>query len=74
MKPDTGRPSEDAVKSLVKVVSILDAFSTSRRSLSLAEISAATGFPRSTRTGWRPRCAMSACSTRTATAIAIGSG
>ena len=48
MKPDTGRPSEDAVKSLVKVVSILEAFSTSRRSMSLAEISAATGFPRST--------------------------
>ena len=40
--------SEDAVKSLVKVVSILEAFSTSRRSMSLAEISAATGFPRST--------------------------
>ena len=48
MKPDTGRQSEDAVKSLVKVVSILEAFSTSRRSMSLAEISAATGFPRST--------------------------
>ena len=48
MKPDTGRPAEDAVKSLVKVVSILEAFSTSRRSMSLAEISAATGFPRST--------------------------
>lgn len=42
-----GRP-DDAVKSLVKVVSILDAFSASRRSLSLAEISAVTGFPRST--------------------------
>lgn len=39
---------EDSLKSLTKVVSILDAFSTSRRSLSLAEISAATGFPRST--------------------------
>jgi len=48
MKPDTGRRSEDAVKSLIKVVSILEAFSTSRRSMSLAEISAATGFPRST--------------------------
>lgn len=48
MKPDIGRRSEDAVKSLVKVVSILEAFSTSRRSMSLAEISAATGFPRST--------------------------
>src|SRR3954471_4306722 len=39
---------EDSLKSLAKVVSILDAFSTSRRSLSLAEISAVTGFPRST--------------------------
>jgi DNA-binding IclR family transcriptional regulator len=48
MKPDTGRPSEDAVKSLVKVVTILEAFSTSRRSMSLAEIATATGFPRST--------------------------
>ena len=48
MKPDAGRPSEDALKSLLKVVSILDAFSTSRRSMSLAEISTATGFPRST--------------------------
>jgi DNA-binding IclR family transcriptional regulator len=48
MKPDVGRQPEDAVKSLVKVVSILEAFSTSRRSMSLAEISASTGFPRST--------------------------
>jgi DNA-binding IclR family transcriptional regulator len=40
--------AEDSLKSLTKVISILDAFSTSRRSLSLAEISAATGFPRST--------------------------
>ncbi len=48
MKPDVGRQPEDAVKSLVKVVSILEAFSISRRSMSLAEISAATGFPRST--------------------------
>jgi DNA-binding IclR family transcriptional regulator len=39
---------EDSLKSLAKVVSILDAFSTSRRSLSLAEISAVSGFPRST--------------------------
>src|SRR5215831_18613714 len=42
------RPTEDVVKSLVKVVAILDAFSTTRRSMSLAEISAATGFPHST--------------------------
>ena len=48
MKPDVNRPSEDVVKSLLKVVSILEAFSTSRRSMSLADISAATGFPRST--------------------------
>ena len=52
MKPDVDRPgdrpSEDALKSLLKVVSILEAFSTSRRSMSLAEISAAAGFPRST--------------------------
>ena len=39
---------EDSLKSLSKVVAILDAFSTSQRSLSLAEISIATGFPRST--------------------------
>src|SRR5258708_26697424 len=48
MKPDVDHPSEDGLKSLLKVVSILEAFSTSRRSLSLAEISTATGFPRST--------------------------
>ena len=48
MKQKNGTRPEDAVKSLVKVISILDAFSTSRRSLSLAEISAVTGFPRST--------------------------
>ena len=40
--------AEDSLKSLLKVVAILDAFSTSQRSLSLAELSAATGFPRST--------------------------
>jgi DNA-binding IclR family transcriptional regulator len=40
--------AEDSLKSLLKVVSILDAFSPSRRSMSLAEISTATGFPRST--------------------------
>jgi DNA-binding IclR family transcriptional regulator len=42
------RPTEEVVKSLVKVVAILGAFSTTRRSMSLAEISAATGFPHST--------------------------
>jgi DNA-binding IclR family transcriptional regulator len=40
--------AEDALKSLSKAVSVLEAFSTRRRSLSLAEISAVTGFPRST--------------------------
>ncbi len=42
------RPTEEVVKSLVKVAAILDAFSTSRRAMSLAEIAAATGFPHST--------------------------
>ncbi len=40
--------SPDSVKSLLKVMSILDVFSTFRRSMSLAEIAAAGGFPRST--------------------------
>jgi DNA-binding IclR family transcriptional regulator len=40
--------SSESVKSLLKVMSILDAFSTSRRSMSLTEIVAASGFPRST--------------------------
>jgi DNA-binding IclR family transcriptional regulator len=48
MKRATGRRTEDALKSLVKVTSILEAFSTSRRTMSLAELCAATGFPRST--------------------------
>lgn len=48
MKPNAGRQSDDAVKSLLKVVSLLEAFSTSRRSMSLAELVAASGFPRST--------------------------
>jgi len=47
MKPPNRR-SDEALKSLPKVVSILEAFSTSRRSMSLAEISDATGLPRST--------------------------
>jgi DNA-binding IclR family transcriptional regulator len=48
MKSGAGRQSEDAVKSLVKMVAILEAFSTSRRAMSLAEIAATTGLPRST--------------------------
>ena len=48
MKLRVGRQSDDAVKSLMKAVAILEIFSTSRRSMSLAEIATATGFPRST--------------------------
>lgn len=48
MKRDSGRSTDEAVKSLLKVVAILEAFSTSRRSMSLAEIAGETGFPRST--------------------------
>jgi DNA-binding IclR family transcriptional regulator len=46
--PAEAGPSEDALKSLHKVVAILEAFSTERRTMALAEICAATGFPRST--------------------------
>jgi DNA-binding IclR family transcriptional regulator len=42
------RDGEDNLKSLAKVGRVLDCFSTSRRALSLAEISAQTGLPRST--------------------------
>jgi DNA-binding IclR family transcriptional regulator len=48
MKRDAGRQSEEGLKSLPKVVSILEAFSTARRSMSLAQICTATGLPRST--------------------------
>ncbi len=47
-KPRAGRRSDDALKSLLKVISVLETFSTARRSMSLGEIAAATGFPRST--------------------------
>lgn len=40
--------ADDGLKSLVKIVRILDCFSTTRRSLSLTELCAATGYPRST--------------------------
>lgn len=40
--------SEDGLKSLVKVVRVLDAFSTRNRTLSLTDICAATGYPKST--------------------------
>jgi DNA-binding IclR family transcriptional regulator len=47
-KPAARLAADDALKSLAKVVSVLDAFTTARRSMSLAEIASATGFPRST--------------------------
>jgi DNA-binding IclR family transcriptional regulator len=40
--------ADDNLKSLVKIVRILDCFSTVNRSLSLTELCAATGYPRST--------------------------
>ena len=40
--------ADDGLKSLVKIVRILDCFSTVKRSLSLTELCAATGYPRST--------------------------
>lgn len=42
------RHSDENLKSLVKVVRVLECFSTMDRSLSLAEICQRTGFPRST--------------------------
>ena len=48
MKPNAHRQSGDDLKSLRKVISIMEAFSTSRRSMSLAELSVTTGLPRST--------------------------
>lgn len=42
------RAGDDNLKSLQKVVSVLDCFSTTRRALSVAEICKMTGFPRST--------------------------
>jgi DNA-binding IclR family transcriptional regulator len=40
--------ADDNLKSLVKVMRVLDCFSTINRSLSLTELCAATGYPRST--------------------------
>lgn len=40
--------SDESLKSLTKVSRVLDCFTTSRRALSLAEICALTGYPRST--------------------------
>lgn len=42
------RAGEDNLKSLAKVVRVLECFSINRRALSLSEICAETGFPRST--------------------------
>jgi len=42
------RADDDNIKSLVKIVAILDCFSTDTRTLSLAEVSRLTGYPRST--------------------------
>jgi DNA-binding IclR family transcriptional regulator len=42
------RSTDEGLKSLVKVVAVLDCFSTSNRALSLAEICTRTGYPRST--------------------------
>lgn len=42
------RADDDAIKSLTKVVAILDCFSTNTRTLSLAEVGRLTGYPRST--------------------------
>jgi len=42
------RGPEDGLKSLHKVVRVLDCFSMNRRALSLSEICSMTGFPRST--------------------------
>lgn len=50
-KPDriTGvPPSEDGLKSLTKLMRVLESFSTKTRSLSLSEICQRTGFPKST--------------------------
>jgi DNA-binding IclR family transcriptional regulator len=46
--PQTAARSEEGLKSLVKVVRVLDAFSRTARALSLAEICRRTGYPRST--------------------------
>jgi DNA-binding IclR family transcriptional regulator len=43
-----GRGSDDTLKSLTKIVRILECFSTADRALSLAELCDRTGFPRST--------------------------
>ncbi|WP_428492447.1 IclR family transcriptional regulator [Rhodopila sp.] len=44
----TGPRPDDGLKSLVKVVRVLDAFSARNRTLSLTDLCAATGYPKST--------------------------
>jgi DNA-binding IclR family transcriptional regulator len=44
----TAPRSDEGLKSLVKVVRVLDAFSTRNRTLSLTDLCAATGYPKST--------------------------
>ncbi len=44
----SSRRGDDGLKSLTKVVRVLDAFSTTDRALSLAQICQCTGFPKST--------------------------
>jgi len=46
--PMEPREADDNLKSLAKVVRILDCFSTTNRTLSLSEICETTGYPRST--------------------------
>ncbi|ODT80436.1 MAG: transcriptional regulator [Pelagibacterium sp. SCN 64-44] len=46
--PKAVRSSDDHLKSLVKLVRVLECFSTNDRALTLAEICQRTGFPRST--------------------------
>jgi DNA-binding IclR family transcriptional regulator len=48
MKQQDTPGADDNLKSLVKVMRLLDCFSTINRSLSLTELCAATGYPRST--------------------------
>lgn len=49
LPPDTTAPrSEEGLKSLVKIMRVLDCFSTTTRSLSLSEICQRTGYPKST--------------------------
>jgi hypothetical protein len=46
--PPSPARSEEGLKSLVKVVRVLDTFSRTDRALSLAEICHRTGYPKST--------------------------